>query len=59
MHTVAARGLLKLGILTPGSLVGKTEDEIVDKIVGEGITRGFFPHGVGPLIIFSHAAEDM
>ncbi|GAA5937402.1 hypothetical protein JCM10213_007223 [Rhodosporidiobolus nylandii] len=47
MHVVLARGLLRLGIFKAGSA---SEDEAVSKLVAEGLTSAFYPHGVGHLL---------
>jgi len=54
MHEVAARGLLKIGILKPDSDSTKgdgEEEEVVKRIVESGVTTAFYPHGVGALFL--------
>ncbi|GAA6029755.1 hypothetical protein JCM8097_001033 [Rhodosporidiobolus ruineniae] len=47
MHDVLARGLLRIGIFKSN---GASEDEAVKKLVAEGLTSAFYPHGVGHLL---------
>ncbi|GJN89835.1 hypothetical protein Rhopal_002824-T1 [Rhodotorula paludigena] len=46
MHDVLARGLLRLGIFKSSG----SEDESVAKLLSEGLTAAFYPHGVGHLL---------
>ncbi|BGP39001.1 hypothetical protein JCM10450v2_002957 [Rhodotorula kratochvilovae] len=47
MHAVLARGFLKLGIF---KVEGASEDDAVRKLLDEGLTSAFYPHGVGHLL---------
>ncbi|GAA5894899.1 hypothetical protein JCM6882_008236 [Rhodosporidiobolus microsporus] len=50
MHDVLARGLLRIGLFKAGSLASASEDEVVAKLMSEGLTSAFYPHGVGHLL---------
>ncbi|GAA6057129.1 hypothetical protein JCM3770_004836, partial [Rhodotorula araucariae] len=47
MHDVLARGFLRLGIF---KVEGASEEEAVRKLLDEGLTSAFYPHGVGHLL---------
>lgn len=46
-HDVLARGLLRIGLFKAGPLGSASEDEVVAKLISEGLTSAFYPHGVG------------
>ncbi|KAG0662391.1 hypothetical protein C6P46_003337 [Rhodotorula mucilaginosa] len=50
MHDVLARGLLRIGLFKAGPLGSASEDEVVAKLISEGLTSAFYPHGVGHLL---------
>ncbi|BGP07054.1 hypothetical protein JCM10049v2_002884 [Rhodotorula toruloides] len=50
MHDVLARRLLRIGIFKAGPLGNASEDEVVAKLISEGLTSAFYPHGVGHLL---------
>ncbi|GAA5868105.1 hypothetical protein JCM8547_003346 [Rhodosporidiobolus lusitaniae] len=49
MHDILARGLLRLGIFAPPPS-SSSEDEHVARLIREGLTSAFYPHGVGHLL---------
>ncbi|GAA6005165.1 hypothetical protein JCM10207_008528, partial [Rhodosporidiobolus poonsookiae] len=50
MHDILARGFLRLGLFKAGPLSSASEDEVVAKLVGDGLTSAFYPHGIGHLL---------